>query len=616
MTSPADAASVLSSVFGYSEFRGQQREIIDTLVQGQHALVLMPTGGGKSLCYQIPSLLRPGFGLIVSPLIALMQDQVSAALLLGIRAAFLNSTLSSQEQFEVRRQALAGELDLLYVAPERLLSTETLSWLQQCQVALLAIDEAHCVSQWGHDFRPEYGGLGVLAEHFPAVPRVALTATADGPTREEIIERLHLQDSPAFVASFDRPNIHYQVAERSNYRRQLLNFIQSKYLGQAGVVYCLSRRKVEEVADWLRDEGINALPYHARLSNEAKAEHQRRFLREEGVVIVATIAFGMGIDKPDVRFVAHLDLPASIEAYYQETGRAGRDGEPAAAFMVYGLSDVQLRRRMLDESEAPAARKRVEQHKLSAMLGFCELVTCRRQVLLRYFEEQLAEPCGNCDICLQPPETFDGLQPAQKLMSTIARTGQRFGAGHVIDVLRGKVTDKVKQFQHEQLSTFGIGIEQSEAFWRSVLRQLMARGLILVDVAAYGSLRLTDECRPILRGEEAVRLRFDRKNSSKSSGKSARNNAGIDRATEAYGLTPADVPLFEHLKQIRKRLADEQGVPSFVVFHDKTLRQMAANKPTSLSVFAGLEGVGETKLARYGEDFIQAITTFMADRTE
>lgn len=599
---------ILKSTFGYSQFRGDQAEIINTVVAGESTLVLMPTGGGKSLCYQIPSLMRAGVGVIVSPLIALMQDQVSAAKTLGIRAAFLNSSLTGAEQNAVQQQLQMGELDLLYVAPERLLQAATQDVLSRVEVALFAIDEAHCMSQWGHDFRPEYSQLGQLATWFPDVPRIALTATADGPTRREIADKLALGDARQFVASFDRPNIFYRVAERENYRRQLLSFIRNDHTGDCGIVYCLSRKKTEEVADWLCDEGIKALPYHAGLNTDIKHSHLQRFLREDGVVIVATIAFGMGIDKPDVRFVAHVDLPSSIEAYYQETGRAGRDGEPANAFMLYGLSDVQFRRRMVDESQAPAERKRIEQHKLNAMLGYCELVTCRRQQLLRYFEETLPEPCGQCDICKQAPQTYDGTEAAQKLMSAVVRTGQRFGAGHVIDVLRGKITDKTQQFRHQELPTFGLGSEQSQSYWRSVLRQLMARGLIIADVENYGGLRLTPECRPILRGETTLQLRHDRNDrSGKAEGRNGARSSAASKRAAMESLTPAARELFEQLRSLRKQLADEKGVPSYVVFSDKTLRQMAAEAPQDKTALAMIEGVGAVKLERYADDFLQVL---------
>lgn len=600
------AQQLLESVYGYHAFRGDQADIINTLVAGDSALVLMPTGGGKSLCYQLPSLLRHGVGVIVSPLIALMQDQVSAASGLGIRAAFLNSSLTANEQYTVQQQLRAGELDLLYIAPERLLQSDTLALFKSLDVALFAIDEAHCMSQWGHDFRPEYSQLGVLVEHFPDVPRIALTATADGPTRREIANKLQLDEARQYVASFDRPNIFYRVAERQNYRRQLLNFMQLEHAGDTGIVYCLSRKKVEDVAVWLQDEGINALPYHARLPTQTKNDHLARFLREEGIVMVATIAFGMGIDKPNVRFVAHLDLPGSIEAYYQETGRAGRDGQPANAFMVYGLNDVQSRRQMVEQSEAPAERKRIEQHKLNAMLGYCELITCRRQALLRYFEESLPEPCGQCDTCKQPPATFDGTVAAQKLMSAIVRTGQRFGAGHVIDVLRGKVTDKIQQFRHHELPTFGVGAEQSVTYWRSVLRQLMARGLITADVEAYGSLRLAAECRPILRGDTRLNLREDRRSERRG-----QHQPGTSGSRAEVGLNAEEQSLFDSLRELRKRLADEKGVPSYVIFHDKTLRFMALHKPQSMAEFAEIEGIGQSKLEAYGSVCTELIQGFM-----
>src|SRR5688500_10562192 len=552
----------------------------------------MPTGSGKSLCYQIPALLREGVGVVVSPLIALMQDQVAALAELGVRAAFLNSTLSGAQAAEVEGRVRRGELDLVYVAPERLLTSRCLELLAQSRLALLAIDEAHCVSQWGHDFRPEYLQLAVLEERFPGVPRVALTATADAQTRAEILERLRLGGARAFVSSFDRPNIRYRIVEKDDARRQLLDFIRAEHAGEAGIVYCLSRKKVDETAAALGSQGIASLAYHAGMDADARRRHQERFQREDGIVMVATIAFGMGIDKPDVRFVAHLDLPKSVEGYYQETGRAGRDGLPSDAWMAYGLQDVVQLRRMIAESEAGEAQKRIQAAKLDAMLGLCETAECRRVRLLAYFGESIA-PCGNCDNCLDPPATLDGVLPVQQPLSCVYRTGQRFGAMHVIDVLRGEATEKVAQRGHERLSTFGIGRERTGREWRAIIRQCIALGLLEVDHDAYGALRLAGESRAVLKGERGVQLRTWREQK-----RSARTRS----AGEALGA-PAQA-LFDRLREWRIEAARRHGVPAYVIFHDATLREIARTRPASLEALRGVSGVGARKLEAYGEDIV------------
>jgi ATP-dependent DNA helicase RecQ len=607
------ALELLTSVFGYPAFRGAQAEIIEHLVAGSDALVLMPTGGGKSICYQIPALLRPGTAIVVSPLIALMQDQVDALLQIGVRAAFLNSSLDAEAARAVQRRLLAGELDLLYVAPERLVSDGFLGLLERCAarpgLALFAIDEAHCVSQWGHDFRPEYLQLAVLHERFPQVPRIALTATADAITRAEIVDKLALGGAPRFVASFDRPNIRYRVVEKDNPRRQLLAFLRGDranpgHLGEAGIVYCMSRKKVEETAAWLNGEGIVALPYHAGMDGQARRDHQQRFVREDGIVMVATIAFGMGIDKPDVRFVAHLDLPRSLEGYYQETGRAGRDGEPAEAWLAYGLADVVLLRGWIDQSEAPEEQKRIEARKLDAMLGYCEAAQCRRVVLLNYFGEE-ARPCGNCDTCIAPPETWDGTVAAQKFMSAALRTGQRFGAGHLIDILRGKATDKVTQFGHQRLPTFGVGTDLDETDWRSVARQLVAAGLLHANAQQYGALQLTPAARPVLKGETTLQLRRVRRGGPQP--KSSRPKAATPAAPDG-----ADAPLFDKLRAWRRRLAEEQSVPPFVIFHDSTLHELARLRPRNEIELAQISGIGARKLERYGSDLLDLIVSVPA----
>jgi ATP-dependent DNA helicase RecQ len=587
-----NALKILNEVFGYASFRGHQAEAIEHVASGGDALVLMPTGSGKSLCYQIPALLREGVGVVVSPLIALMQDQVAALAELGVRAAFLNSTLSGAQAAEVEARVRRGELDLLYVAPERLLTGRCLDLLAASRLALIAIDEAHCVSQWGHDFRPEYLQLSVLGERFPGVPRIALTATADEQTRGEILERLALGAARVFVSSFDRPNIRYRIVEKDDARRQLMEFVRAEHPGEAGIVYCLSRKKVDETAAFLEAQGIDALPYHAGMDAEARRRNQERFQREEGLVMVATIAFGMGIDKPDVRFVAHLDLPKSVEGYYQETGRAGRDGLPADAWMAYGLQDVVQLRRMIQESEAGEAQKRIQGAKLDAMLGLCETAECRRVRLLAYFGESAA-PCGNCDTCLDPPATFDGTLAAQQLLSCVYRTGQRFGAAHVIDVLRGEATEKVTQRGHDRLSTFGIGRSRGEREWRAIARQCVALGLLEVDHDAYGALRLTEHSRPVLKGERSVAMRAWRE----ARRSARRSKAAVDLSAEGQAV-------FERLRAWRMEAARRHGVPAYVIFHDATLREIASARPASLEDLRGISGVGARKLEAYGAEII------------
>ena len=601
---PASAQDVLRRVFGYDAFRGQQEEIVAHTIAGGDSLVLMPTGAGKSLCYQIPALVRPGAALVVSPLIALMRDQVTTLLQAGVRAACLNSTLDYREVLDVEAGLRTGRIDLLYVAPERLLGERTLALLDEVDLALIAVDEAHCVSQWGHDFRPEYLQLSALAERFPGVPRMALTATADDATRREIRNRLRLDRAEVFVGGFDRPNIRYRVVPKQNPRDQLARLLAEEHAGDAGIVYCLSRRRVEETADWLRERGVDARPYHAGLDAREREAAQDAFVRGESVVIVATIAFGMGIDKPDVRFVAHLDLPGSLEVYYQETGRAGRDGLPATAWMAYGLQDVVTRRQLVDSSEADEARKRIERRKLDALLGFCELATCRRRSLLGYFGESPPESCANCDNCIEPPETWDATEEARKLLSCVYRTGQRFGAAYVVDVLRGRADDRVRRFGHDRLPTFGVGADRGAAEWRSIVRQLVARGLLRVDVDGYGGLQLTSEARPALRGETAITLRRDT-----PAPRTRRDRQGTaattDRRRSVSG--PADQALFDALRARRRELAAEQGVPPYVIFHDASLVAMAERRPRSMEEFAAVPGVGATKLERYGETFLEVI---------
>ncbi len=595
------ALSILRSVFGYAAFRSHQSDIVSHVIAGGDALVLMPTGGGKSLCYQIPALVRTGTGIVISPLIALMQDQVDALRQNGVRAAYLNSTLGGEETRAVEQALLAGELDLLYVAPERLMLARTLDLLARVPLALFAIDEAHCVSQWGHDFRPEYIRLTVLYERFPQIPRVALTATADVTTRGEIAERLGLQEARAFISGFDRPNIRYRIAENTgNARDRLLRFIRSEHEDEAGIVYCLSRKRVDETAAWLQRKGLTALPYHAGLPGEVRQRNQTRFLREDGVIIVATIAFGMGIDKPDVRFVAHLNLPKSLEAYYQETGRAGRDGLHADAWMIYGLQDVITLRQMQASSEADDAHKRVERHKLDAMLGFCELTTCRRQALLRYFGDTRDTPCGNCDTCLMPPETWDATVAAQKALSCVHRTGQRFGVSYLVDVLLGKTGERIQKRDHDTLSVFGIGSDLDNTGWRNLFRQLIARSLLRVDLDGHGGLQLTAASRPVLRGEQPLLLRkVGRPEKGRGRARSTRHTRHFDKVGERA--------LWEALRQCRQRLAEEQGVPAYVIFHDATLMAMLEQCPGTLTQMGALSGVGERKLAAYGEAFLAVI---------
>src|SRR5450830_179595 len=588
------ALHILETVFGYSSFRGQQAEIVQHVVQGGDALVLMPTGGGKSLCYQVPALVRDGVGVVVSPLIALMQDQVDALAEVGVRAAFLNSTQTFDEAMQIERRVRSGDLDVLYVAPERLMTPRCLELLEAAHISLFAIDEAHCVSQWGHDFRPEYIKLSVLHERFPKVPRIALTATADQQTREEIIHRLQLEDARQFVSSFDRPNIRYQIVEKANGRKQLLDFIESEHGDDAGVVYCLSRKKVEETAEFLKQNGINALPYHAGMEYAKRTANQSRFLREDKIVMVATIAFGMGIDKPDVRFVAHLDLPKSIEGYYQETGRAGRDGLPANAWMAYGLQDVVQQRRMIAESEADETFKRVQVGKLDAMLGFCETSDCRRVRMLAYFGESIG-PCNNCDTCLNPPVSIDGTIAMQQLLSCIHRVGQRFGAMHVFVVLRADDTEKVQHWRHTELSTFGIGAERSAQEWRAIIRQGIALGLIVVDHDQYSALKLTSSARSVLTGKQRVQLREWRK-----AEKVSKKVRGAGRGAVGPG-GPADLsadeqPVFEKLREWRRDLAAEHGVPAYVIFHDATLKEIARVRPGTVRELGGISGVGAKKL--------------------
>ncbi len=603
------ARELLRAVYGFSSFRGEQEAIVEHIARGGSAFVLMPTGSGKSLCYQLPALLRPGVGLVVSPLIALMQDQVAALRELGVRAAYLNSTLSAAEAARVESDARRGALDLLYIAPERLLTPRCLELLGAMQLSLIAIDEAHCVSQWGHDFRPEYLDLGILSERFPGVPRVALTATADEVTRRDILERLRLATARVFTAGFDRPNLYYAVTVKHNPRTQLLDFLRAQRSGvsrePSGIVYCLSRRRVEETAQFLQEKGYLALPYHAGLDAEVRKRHQERFLREDGLVMVATIAFGMGIDKPDVRFVAHLDLPSSIEAYYQETGRAGRDGQPANLLMTYGLADVVLRRQLLQSSQADELHRRVEQRKLEALLGYCETTRCRRQVLLGYFGDAHPGACGFCDNCLHPPEHFDGTLVAQKALSAVYRTGQQFGAAYLIDVLTGHVNERIERNGHHLLKTFGVGRELDKTSWHSVLRQLIAAGLLSVDVAGHGSILLGERSWPVLRGQTAVELRRDTLEARPGR---ARRTDRAARPSERSAARGSDGdPLFEALRGKRRELAAAQGVPPYIIFHDTTLREMAQLRPLDLAALARVSGVGKAKLERYGAAFLAVL---------
>ena len=595
--SPQD---ILQHIFGYDSFLGPQEDIIHCLCKGGDALVLMPTGGGKSLCYQIPALTRAGVGVVISPLIALMEDQVSALRELGVNAGYLNSTLDWDAARHTENAIRNGELDLVYIAPERLTQQPTLELLQQSPIALFAIDEAHCVAQWGHDFRADYLKLNLLHEEFPHVPRIALTATADERTRREIVERLNLLQAQQFISGFDRPNIQYRIQQKNKPREQLLRFLQNEQQGNAGIVYCLSRKKAEETAGWLRQQGFNALPYHAGMRSDSRQKNQAQFSRQDNIIIVATIAFGMGIDKPDVRFVAHLDLPRSIEAYYQETGRAGRDGEAATAILFYGLEDIVKLRQMMGSSEGNETFKRHEQQRLNAMLGLCEIATCRRQVLLRYFGDDLPAPCGNCDNCLHPPDTWDASEAVQMAFSCVYRSGQRFGAGHVIDILRGGDTEKIRQSRHNRLSTYGIGEKLSANEWRSIFRQLVARGLLSVDREGYGTLQLSQSCRPVLRGEEQIFLRRDAVIVKKS--KAARK--------PIFNIDDADLPLWNALRQRRKELAEEHGVPPYIIFHDSTLKEMIAKRPLNSSDMLTISGVGDSKLRKFGKAFLDVIREF------
>ena len=599
---------ILKTVFGYEQFRGRQAEIIEHVGSGGDALVLMPTGSGKSLCYQIPAILRPGVGVVVSPLIALMQDQVQALLQAGVRATFINSSLPASVVREIEQQMVAGQFDLVYVAPERLMTDHFLQLLQRTPLALFAIDEAHCVSQWGHDFRPEYLELAKLADRFADVPRMALTATADVPTRRDMVQRLQLRAAERFISGFDRPNIRYRVDIKDNGRRQLLRFLQAEHQGDAGIVYCITRKAVDQTAEWLCDQGLPAVPYHAGLDGALRRTHQQRFLQDDGLIVVATVAFGMGIDKPDVRFVAHLEPPRSLEAYYQETGRAGRDGLPANAWMAYGLADIVAQRRMIENGEAPDEQKRIEYQRLSLLHGYCETTDCRRRVLLNYFGEQAPQTCGNCDTCLQPVDTWDATMAAQKLLSCIYRLQQRFGAGHAIDVLLGNETEKIERFGHSRLSTFGIGTELDRAGWHSVARQLVAKGLLAVDYR-YSTLSLAEAAGPVLQGRQSVQLRHD----PKARVRRIKKSRSVRRDAAAELKTGQQQQLFDALRTARRRLAVAQSVPPYVVFHDATLKEMAVQRPQSLEAMADIGGVGEARLKKYGVTMLTVISQHAAD---
>ena len=590
---------MLQNTFGYADFRHQQANIINELLNGADVFTLMPTGGGKSLCYQIPAIVLQGVGIVVSPLIALMKDQVDALKLQGVKAEFLNSSQNYEEQRRVEQLIVSGNIDLVYVAPERLLSDYFLSLLDQAPIALFAFDEAHCVSQWGHDFRPEYQQLSIISTRYPNTPKIALTATADLKTREEIVQVLNLADAKIFVHSFDRPNIQYRISEHKNSKEQLLKFINSEHENDAGIVYCLSRKSVETTAQWLCEQGKTALPYHAGLATEVKDNNQQRFLRENGIIIVATIAFGMGIDKPDVRFVAHLNLPKSIEAYYQETGRAGRDGMPANTWLAYGMQDVIKLKQMASQSDGNEQFKFITQRKIDALLGYCEVSSCRRQVLLNYFGETLAEPCGNCDNCLTPPTTWDGTSAAQKALSTVYRTGQRFGVGHQIDVLTGKVTPKITSFKHDQLSTFNIGNELKAMQWQTVFRQLISMGFLAVEMD-YGVLKLTEKARPLLKGECSIELKVQKYKNTKPA-QNKKQNIEND-------LTTSELASFDKLKQQRALWAKERNVPAYVVFHDATLIDIARTAPKTLSQLLAVNGLGKTKLELYGDKIISLLS--------
>jgi ATP-dependent DNA helicase RecQ len=602
-----DPLQILKSTFGYQAFRGHQAAAIEHIMAGGDALILMPTGGGKSLIYQIPALARDGAGVIVSPLIALMQNQVDRLRELGVRAAFLNSTLLPREAADVERRLLRGELDMLYVAPERLVMPGTVELLKRAKLSLFAIDEAHCISQWGHDFRKDYLQLAMLRREFPEVPVVALTATADERTRHEIVARLMLRRAEIFVSSFDRPNIQYRITEKRDTKSQLLAFLEDEHPDDAGIVYCMTRASVETTAAWLAGKGRKALPYHAGMSAEARQKTLTRFLREDDLIVVATIAFGMGIDKPDVRFVAHLDLPKSLEAYYQETGRAGRDGEPATAWLAYGIQDVIALRQMADKSDADESYKRIERQKIQSLLGFCEITSCRRQALLRYFGETLAQPCGNCDICLHPVEAWDATVEGQKALSTVFRTGQRFGVGYLLDVLLGKDNERIKRFHHDELSVFGVGKDCDEAVWRSVFRQIIAQGLVQVD--DHGSLRLTETATPILRGQERLLLRKELREPRERK-KKKRGGAARGSASAAVALSEDQSELYAALAQYRQKMAQEAALPAYCIFHNSTLQELARIQPLTTSEMRGVPGIGDTKLAKYGEGFLRIIRAF------
>jgi len=593
--------TILKQTYGYGQFRGQQAEIIDHVVQGGSAFVLMPTGSGKSLCYQIPSLCREGVGVIISPLIALMQDQITALEQLGISAGAINSGMPYGEVLRVRQKLENNQLDLLYVAPERLVMEEFLELLDQVNIALFAIDEAHCVSQWGHDFRPDYTALSLLARRFKGIPRIALTATADKATRKDIVDRLKLGDGKTFVGGFDRPNIHYSILERNNPKKQVFDFIKNNHSGDSGIIYCISRKKVEDMAEWLQGKDINALPYHAGLTPQVRSRNQDRFLREDNIIIVATIAFGMGIDKPDVRYVAHMNIPKSIEAYYQETGRAGRDGLPSNAYMIYGMDDAAMQRNWIENSEAPDIQKRIENQKLNALLGLCEAAICRRQILLEYFDDT-GEPCGNCDTCDTKPETFDGTIAAQMALSAVFRTGQRFGMVYVVDVLMGKVDDRIQRFGHDKQSTFGIGDKLSKNEWQNIFRQLVSQNLLMVDVNEHNGIKITEKGFLFLKKKESVNFRkLTEKQKAKKEKSGKKSKVVLDN--------DLDQSLYENLRTARQQMAKKRRVPAYVIFNDKTLIELAQARPQSFEEMLGISGIGEAKLKKFGQTLLDVILT-------
>ncbi len=593
--------TILKQTYGYGQFRGQQAGIIDHVVQGGSAFVLMPTGSGKSLCYQIPSLCREGVGVIISPLIALMQDQITALEQLGISAGAINSGMPYGEVLRVRQKLENNQLDLLYVAPERLVMEEFLELLDQVNIALFAIDEAHCVSQWGHDFRPDYTALSLLARRFKGIPRIALTATADKATRKDIVDRLKLGDGKTFVGGFDRPNIHYSILERNNPKKQVFDFIKNNHSEDSGIIYCISRKKVEDMAEWLQGKDINALPYHAGLTPQVRSRNQDRFLREDNIIIVATIAFGMGIDKPDVRYVAHMNIPKSIEAYYQETGRAGRDGLPSNAYMIYGMDDAAMQRNWIENSEAPDIQKRIENQKLNALLGLCEAAICRRQILLEYFDDT-GEPCGNCDTCDTKPETFDGTIAAQMALSAVFRTGQRFGMVYVVDVLMGKVDDRIQRFGHDKQSTFGIGDKLSKNEWQNIFRQLVSQNLLMVDVNEHNGIKITEKGFLFLKKKESVNFRkLTEKQKAKKEKSGKKSKVVLDN--------DLDQSLYENLRTARQQMAKKRRVPAYVIFNDKTLIELAQARPQSFEEMLGISGIGEAKLKKFGQTLLDVILT-------